>query len=67
MEIILIQDVDNLHIRDFLKATAAVALQLENDAKSKDAESVKKSLAEVERAVERLLPALAELCQGVTK
>jgi PAS domain S-box-containing protein len=49
------------------KATAAAALQLENDAKSKDAESAKKSLAEVERAVERLLPALAELCQGVTK
>ena len=49
------------------KATAAAALQLEKDAKNKDAESAKKSLAEVERAVERLLPALAELCQGVTK
>jgi two-component system, sensor histidine kinase and response regulator len=49
------------------KATAAAALQLEKDAKSKDAESAKKSLAEVERAVERLLPALAELCQEVTK
>jgi two-component system sensor histidine kinase/response regulator len=48
------------------KATAA-ALQLEKDAKNKDAEAAKKSLAEVERAVERLLPALAELCQGVTK
>jgi PAS domain S-box-containing protein len=49
------------------KATAAAALQLENDAKSKDAESAKKSLAEAERAVERLLPALAELCQGAVK
>jgi PAS domain S-box-containing protein len=49
------------------KATAAAALQLEKDAKSQDAETAKKSLAEVERAVERLLPALAELCQGVTK
>jgi PAS domain S-box-containing protein len=49
------------------KATAAAALQLEKDAKNKDAEAAKKSLAEVERAVEHLLPALAELCQGVTK
>jgi PAS domain S-box-containing protein len=49
------------------KATAAAALQLEKDAKNQDAETAKKSLAEVERAVERLLPALAELCQGVTK
>ena len=49
------------------KATTAAALQLEKDAKNKDAESAKKSLAEVERAVEHLLPALAELCLGVTK
>jgi two-component system, sensor histidine kinase and response regulator len=49
------------------KATAAAALELEKDAKNRDAEAAKKSLAEVERAVERLLPALAELCQGVTK
>lgn len=49
------------------KAAAAAALQLEKDAKGKDAESAKKSLVEVERAVERLLPALAELCQGVVK
>jgi two-component system sensor histidine kinase/response regulator len=49
------------------KATAAAALQLEKDANSKDAESAKKSLAAVERAVEHLLPALAELCQGVVK
>jgi two-component system, sensor histidine kinase and response regulator len=49
------------------KATAAAALQLENDARNKDAESAKESLVEVERALKRLLPALAELCQGVTK
>jgi len=49
------------------KATAAAALQLENDAKNKDVESAKKSLVEVERAVKHLLPALAELCQGVPK
>lgn len=49
------------------KATAAVALQLENDAKNKDVESAKKSLVEVERAVKHLLPALADLCQGVAK
>jgi two-component system sensor histidine kinase/response regulator len=49
------------------KATAASALQLEKDAKNRDAESAKGSLVEVERAVKQLLPALAELCQGVTK
>ena len=49
------------------KATAAAALQLENNAKSKDSESAKKSLAAVELAVERLLPVLAGLCQGVMK
>jgi PAS domain S-box-containing protein len=49
------------------KATAAAALLLENDAKNKDATAAKESLAEVERAVKHLLPALAELCQGVTK
>jgi len=49
------------------KATAAAALELEKDAKSKDAESAKKSLAAVELAVEHLLPALADLCQGVVK
>jgi len=49
------------------KATAAAALQLEKDAKNKDAESAKESLVEVERAVKRLLPALAELCQEVSK
>jgi CheY-like chemotaxis protein len=49
------------------KATAAAALELEKDAKSEDAESAKKSLAAVELAVEHLLPALADLCQGVVK
>jgi len=49
------------------KAAAAAALQLEKDAKNKNAESAKESLMEVERAVSRLLPALAEICQGVSK
>jgi CheY-like chemotaxis protein len=49
------------------KATAAAALQLEKDAKNKDAESAKESFMEVERAVSRLLPALAEICQGASK
>jgi two-component system, sensor histidine kinase and response regulator len=46
---------------------AAAALQLEKDAKNKNVESAKESLMEVERAVSRLLPALAEICQGVSK
>jgi PAS domain S-box-containing protein len=49
------------------KSTAAAAYRLEKDAKNKDAESAKASLAEVERAVNCLLPALAEFCQGVSK
>ena len=49
------------------KTSAAAALQLEKDAKNEDTESAKKSLVEVERAVKHLLPALAELCQGVSK
>jgi HPt (histidine-containing phosphotransfer) domain-containing protein len=49
------------------KATAAAAMQLEKDAKNKDTESAKESLAKVEGAVNKLMPALAELCQGVTK
>ncbi|HEY2646913.1 MAG TPA: response regulator, partial [Candidatus Acidoferrales bacterium] len=48
-------------------ATAAAALKLEKDAKNKDAQSAKDSLAEVERAVQLLNPALNELCLGVTK
>jgi two-component system, sensor histidine kinase and response regulator len=49
------------------KATAAAASRLEKDARNKDAESAKGSLVDLERAVEHLLPVLAELCQGVTK
>jgi two-component system sensor histidine kinase/response regulator len=49
------------------KATTTAAQQLEKDAKNKDATGAKVSLVQVERAVDQLLPALAELCQGVTK
>jgi len=49
------------------KTAAAAASRLEEDAKNKDAESAKNSLVEVERAVKNLLPALAELCPGVSK
>jgi HPt (histidine-containing phosphotransfer) domain-containing protein len=49
------------------RATAAAALQLEEDAHNKNAESAKKSLAQIEQAMGQLLPALAEFCQGVTK
>jgi PAS domain S-box-containing protein len=49
------------------KAAAAAALHLENNARNKDAKSAQESLGELERAVNHLLPALAELCQGVTK
>jgi CheY-like chemotaxis protein len=49
------------------KATAAAALQLEQDANNKNGESARGSFVEVERMVKQLLPALAELCQGVTK
>jgi two-component system sensor histidine kinase/response regulator len=48
-------------------ATARAALQLEQNAKEGDAESAKTSLARLEGAVERLLPVLADLCQGVSK
>jgi two-component system sensor histidine kinase/response regulator len=48
-------------------AAAAAAMQLELNAKNRDAESARGSLVEVERAVKQLLPALAELCQGVAK
>jgi two-component system sensor histidine kinase/response regulator len=47
--------------------TAAAAMQLEKNAKAGEAEPAKASLANLEASVERLLPALAELCQGVTK
>jgi two-component system sensor histidine kinase/response regulator len=45
----------------------AAAFQIEKDAKNGDTESANANLPAVDRAVERLLPALAELCQGVTK
>jgi CheY-like chemotaxis protein len=48
-------------------AAAAAAMQLEKDAKNRDAAAAKASLQEVERVVQELLPALAELCQGVPK
>jgi len=47
--------------------TAAAALQLEKDAKQANAEAAKASLQAVEKAVDRLLPALADICQGVSK
>ena len=36
-------------------------------ARDNDVESARTSLQEVERVIEKLLPALAELCQGVAK
>ena len=47
--------------------TATAALQLEKNAKDSDAASAKGSLASLETAIERLLPALTDLCQGVAK
>jgi two-component system sensor histidine kinase/response regulator len=47
--------------------TSAAALQLEKNAKNGDVESSKASLTILEGAVERLLPLLADLCQGVSK
>ncbi len=49
------------------KLAAAAAMKLEKDAKNNDAESGKKSLAEVERAMNLLLPALSDLCVEVAK
>jgi len=46
---------------------AAAAQQLERDAKRANAESAKASLLAVEKEVDRLLPALADICQGVSK
>ena len=46
---------------------AAAAFQLEKDARNKNAESARKNLAEVERAVTQLMPALADLCVGASK
>jgi HPt (histidine-containing phosphotransfer) domain-containing protein len=49
------------------KPAAAAAQQLEKNARENDPKTASLSFAEVERAVRHLLPALAELCQGVTK
>ena len=47
--------------------TAEAAMQLEKNAKAGDAASAKGSLANLEAAIGRLLPALTDLCQGVAK
>jgi two-component system sensor histidine kinase/response regulator len=47
--------------------TAAAAANLEKSAGSGDTESSKAALAALEAAVNRLLPRLAEICQGVSK
>ena len=47
--------------------TVSAASNLENDAKNGDSESARASLATLEVAVERLLPELANLCQGSPK
>ncbi len=47
--------------------TSSAALRLEQDAKNGDLESAKASLAALEQVVERLLPGLANLCQGSVK
>jgi CheY-like chemotaxis protein len=48
-------------------SASAAASQLEQDARKNDAEAARGSLLEVERAIRRLLPALAELAPGVSK
>jgi len=47
--------------------TTAAAFELEKSAKSGDSESSKESLAKLESAVQKLLPALKEICQGAPK
>jgi HPt (histidine-containing phosphotransfer) domain-containing protein len=47
--------------------TVSAASQLENDANKGDSESAKACLATLEVVVERLLPELANLCQGSPK
>ncbi len=49
------------------KALADAAQRLETDAKNKDMESARSSMAEVERALSRLLPALPGRREGVSK
>ena len=48
-------------------AAAAAAQRLEKDAKNKDAAAAEATLVEVQCAVQTLLPALTELCEGVVK
>ncbi|HLJ16713.1 MAG TPA: Hpt domain-containing protein [Bryobacteraceae bacterium] len=47
--------------------TSSAALHLETDAKNGDLEAARASLAALENVVERLLPELANLCQGSLK
>jgi len=47
------------------KAAAAAAMRLEADAKNHDAAAAKATFAQVEQALKNLMPALAELCEGV--
>jgi PAS domain S-box-containing protein len=48
-------------------AMANAALKLEQDAKENNQQSAKESLAAVDAIMKLLLPALSELCQGVSK
>lgn len=47
--------------------TTAAALKLEKNAKNGDAETSRASLSSLEEAVSRLVPILADMCQGVSK
>jgi signal transduction histidine kinase/CheY-like chemotaxis protein len=49
------------------KSAANAALKLERDAKENNSRSAKESLAAVEGIMKLLLPALSELCQGVSR
>jgi CheY-like chemotaxis protein len=49
------------------KAATSAALKLEQDAKEYNAQSAKESLTAVEEVMKLLVPALSELCQGVSK
>ena len=49
------------------KAAAEAAMHLEKVAKDKNFEAATARLADVEQVMQRLLPALAELCDGVSK
>ena len=49
------------------KSAANAALKLERDAKEQNPQSAKESFAAVEGIMKLLLPALSELCQGVSR